>query len=84
MMLCHWKTFFLDISTQQKMNTPKISKSDYLVMWHLIPEEENPQLNHGKNLKKHCVVMYYMSILMLLQVLHYIFYNSFLFQTATH
>jgi len=66
------------------MNTPKTSKSDYLVMWYLIPEEENPQLNHGTNFKMHCVVMYYVSILLLLQVLHYIFYNSSLFQTATH
>jgi len=66
------------------MNTPKTSKSNDLVMWHLIPEEENPQLNRGKNLKTHCVVMCYVSILMLSQVLHCIFYNSSLFQTATH
>lgn len=31
------------------MKTPGTSKSDYLVMWHLIPEEENPQLNCGNN-----------------------------------
>jgi hypothetical protein len=43
----------LDISIEQKIKT---SKSDYLVTWHLIPEEENTQLNHGKNLKIHCVV----------------------------